>query len=94
MELGRELNNHFKFIRGIQKLNENKINNKYVDYHIIKREYNANPIQLFKMFKETMKENYKIEKLRISEDKKAKNKVQKKKEVEKITETNLFSFWI
>ena len=37
----------FKFIRGIQKYNETKIQNKYNEYNIIKREYNANPIQLY-----------------------------------------------
>ena len=80
----KEVTSHFKFLRGIQKLNENKINSKYLEYNIIKREYNANPIQLFKMFKETMKEQYKLEKLKIRENKKLKNKIQLKREVEKI----------
>ena len=80
----KELLNVFKFIRGIQKLNESKINTKYSEYNIIKREYNANPIQLYKMFKETVKENYKLEKQKITNNKKLKNKTQLKKEVEKI----------
>jgi uncharacterized protein YukE len=78
------LNNEFKFIRGIQKYNDTKINNKYEKYNIIKREYNANPIQLFKLFKETIKEEYKIKKLEITNNKQLKNKLQLKKEIEKI----------
>lgn len=78
------LNNEFKFIRGIQKYNDTKINNKYEKYNIIKREYNANPIQLFKLFKETIKEEYKIKKLEITNNKNLKNKLQLKKEIEKI----------
>ena len=80
----KELLNSFKFIRGIQKLNDSKINNKYSNYNIIKREYNANPIQLYKMFKETVKYNYKIEKQKITDNKQLKNKLKLKKEVEKI----------
>ena len=80
----KELNNNFKFIRGIQKYNDSKIQKKYSEYNIIKREFNANPIQLFKQFKETIKENYKIEKAKITANKKLKNKTQLKKEVEKI----------
>ena len=80
----KELENNFKFIRGIQKLNDSKINNKYSEYNIIKREYNANPIQLYKMFKETIKDNYKIEKQKITDNKQLKNKIKLKKEVEKI----------
>jgi hypothetical protein len=80
----KELLNNFKFIRGIQKLNETKINNKYSEYNIIKREYNANPIQLYKMFKDTLKDNYKLEKQKIINNKKLKNKTQLKKEIEKI----------
>jgi hypothetical protein len=80
----KELLNHFKFIRGIQKYNDSKIQKKYSEYNIIKREFNANPIQLFKQFKETIKENYKLEKAKITANKKLKNKNQLKKEVEKI----------
>ena len=80
----RELLNNFKFMRGIQKLNDLKIQKKYSEYNIIKREYNANPIQLYKMFKDTMKDKYKIEKKKISENKNLKNKTQLKKEVDKI----------
>jgi hypothetical protein len=80
----KEVNNMFKFIRGIQKYNESKINKKYSEYNIIKREFNANPIQLFKMFKETVQDDYKIEKAKITANKKLKNKTQLKKEIEKI----------
>ena len=80
----KELLNSFKFIRGIQKLNESNINKKYSEYNIIKREYNANPIQLYKMFKETVKDNYKLEKQKITDNKQLKNKLKLKKEVEKI----------
>lgn len=80
----KELTNIFKFIRGIQKYNDSKIQKKYSEYNIIKREFNANPIQLFKQFKETIKENYKLEKAKITANKKLKNKNQLKKEVEKI----------
>jgi len=80
----KELTNRFKFIRGIQKYNESKIASKYSEYNIIKRDFNANPIQLFKQFKESMKEHYKLEKAKITANKKLKNKNQLKKEVEKI----------
>jgi hypothetical protein len=80
----KELTNRFKFIRGIQKYNESKIASKYSEYNIIKRDFNANPIQLFKQFKESIKENYKLEKAKITANKKLKNKNQLKKEVEKI----------
>ena len=80
----KELTNRFKFIRGIQKCNESRIASKYSEYNIIKRDFNANPIQLFKQFKESMKENYKLEKAIITANKTLKNKNQLKKEVEKI----------
>ena len=80
----KELENKFTFVRGIQKLNETKISNKYKEYNIIKREYNANPIQLFKQFKESMKEYYQIEKEKIKNNKSLKNKMKLKNEVEKI----------
>ena len=80
----KELTNKFKFIRGIQKYNESKILKKYSEYNIIKRDFNANPIQLFKQFKETIKENYKLEKAKITANKNLKNKMQLKKEVDKI----------
>ena len=80
----KELTNRFKFIRGIQKCNESRISKKYKEYNIIKRDFNANPIQLFKQFKESMKEYYKLEKAKITANKKLKNKTQLKKEVEKI----------
>jgi uncharacterized coiled-coil DUF342 family protein len=80
----KELINRFKFIRGIQKYNDSKIQKKYIDYNIIKREYNANPIQLFKLFKDTIKEYYKLEKAKITANKQLKNKTKLKKEIEKI----------
>ena len=80
----KELLNKFKFIRGIQKYNESKILKKYSEYNIIKRDFNANPIQLFKQFKETIKENYKLEKAKITANKNLKNKMQLKREVDKI----------
>jgi hypothetical protein len=80
----KELTNRFKFIRGIQKYNESKIASKYSEYNIIKRDFNANPIQLFKQFKATIKEEYKLEKAKITANKTLKNKNQLKKEVEKI----------
>jgi uncharacterized protein YoxC len=84
----KELINKFKFIRGIQKYNESKITKTYSEYNIIKREFNANPIQLFKQFKETIKEEYKLEKSKITANKTLKNKNQLKKNVEKIKFTN------
>lgn len=80
----KEFNNELKFIRGIQKYNDSKIQNKYSEYNIIKREFNANPIQLFKLFKETIKEEYKIKKLEITNNKQLKNKIKLKKEIEAI----------
>jgi uncharacterized coiled-coil DUF342 family protein len=80
----KELINRFKFIRGIQKYNDSKIQKKYSEYNIIKREYNANPIQLFKLFKDTIKEYYKLEKVKITANKQLKNKTKLKKEIEKI----------
>jgi hypothetical protein len=47
-------------------------------------EYNANPIQLFKLFKDTIKEYYKLEKSKITANKQLKNKTKLKKEIEKI----------
>jgi hypothetical protein len=80
----KELIHRFKFIRGIQKYNDSKIQKKYIEYNIIKREYNANPIQLFKLFKDTIKEYYKLEKAKITANKQLKNKTKLKKEIEKI----------
>ena len=80
----KELTNKFKFIRGIQKYNDSKILKKYSEYNIIKREFNANPIQLFKQFKETIKEYYKLEKEKITANKNLKNKMKLKREIEKI----------
>ena len=41
----KENNNKFTFLRGIKELNENKIHSKYANYNVIKREFNANPVQ-------------------------------------------------
>ena len=76
--------NIFKFIRGIQVYNDKKIKKYEEEYNIIKREYDANPIQLYSRFKETIKEEYVLEKLIIKENKKLKNKRQLYKELEKI----------
>ncbi len=73
-----------KFIRGMFERNEKVISQKYKEYNIIKRDFNANPIQLFKLFKECMKEKYSIEKKAISANKSLKNKVELKRKVEKI----------
>ena len=73
-----------KFIRGLYNRNERILKNRYKEYNIIKRDYNANPIQLFTMFKETMKEKYETEKKAIINNKRLKNKVEIKKKVEKI----------
>lgn len=65
----------FKFIRGIQTYNDNQINTRYQhEYNIIRREYNANPIQLFKLFKEVMNEEYNTEKEAIRLDQSIKHK--------------------
>ena len=80
----KDLIHRFKFIRGIQKYNDSKIQKKYIEYNIIKREYNANPIQLFKLFKDTIKEYYNLEKAKITANKQLKNKTKLKKEIEKI----------
>jgi len=42
----------FKFMRGIQEYNDVRLNTLYSsNYNIIKREYNANPIQLYNLLK-------------------------------------------
>jgi gas vesicle protein len=80
----KELMNHFKFIRGIQKLNDKQIHKKYnEEYNIIKRNYHANPIQLYKQFKEEMKDRFKTEKEKIKSSN-VKNKTELKKQVDKI----------
>lgn len=57
------LPNEFSFMRGIQSYNDVNLNKKYsANYNIIKREYNANPVQLFRTLKEIVKEQYKLEK--------------------------------
>ena len=77
------LPNEFTFIRGIQSYNDIKLNNKYSkDYNIIKREFNANPIQLYRLFRDIVKEEIKNKKKLISENKKLKNKNELKKQAE------------
>ena len=48
-----------------RSISDPKNENERHEYNIIKIEYNANPIQLYKMFKETMKNKYKIEKIKL-----------------------------
>ncbi len=79
----KENNNKFTFLRGIKELNENKIHSKYADYNVIKREFNANPVQLFRQFRDTMKERYEVEKNKIKNSK-VKNKVELKKQAQKV----------
>jgi predicted nucleic acid-binding Zn-ribbon protein len=79
------LPNEFSFMRGIQSYNDVKLNKKYAaDYNIIKREYNANPVQLFRTLQDTVKEQYKLEKSIIQANKKLKNKRELYKQLEKI----------
>lgn len=79
------LPNEFSFMRGIQSYNDVKLNKKYsANYNIIKREYNANPVQLFRTLKDTVKEQYKLEKSIIQANKKLKNKRELYKQLEKI----------
>ena len=79
------LPNEFSFMRGIQSYNDVKLNKKYsANYNIIKREYNANPVQLFRTLKDTVKEQYKLEKSIIQVNKKLKNKRELYKQLEKI----------
>ena len=79
----KENNNKFTFLRGIKELNENKIHTKYANYNVIKREFNANPVQLFRQFRDTMKERYDVEKNKIKASN-AKNKVELKKQAQKV----------
>ncbi len=79
----KENNNKFTFLRGIKELNENKIHSKYANYNVIKREFNANPVQLFRQFRDTMKERYDVEKNKIKASN-AKNKVELKKQAQKV----------
>lgn len=79
------LPNEFTFMRGIQSYNDIKLNTQFsANYNIIKREYNANPVQLFISFKDTIKEQYKLEKSIIQANKKLKNKRELYKQLEKI----------
>jgi hypothetical protein len=55
--------NNLKFICGIQKYNNTKLNKYNENYNIIRREYNANPIQLYLLFKEEIKIDYKQKKI-------------------------------
>ena len=80
--------NKFVFIRGIKKFNESKMPVKYKNFKVIKREYNANPIQLYNQFKQTMKDNYENQKKLIKESK-CKNKVDLKRKAQKIKFTGI-----
>ncbi len=75
--------NRFVFLRGMKKFNESKIPTKYKNFKVIRREYNANPIQLYKQFKETIKNNFEEAKEQIKKSK-CKNKVELKRKVQKI----------
>ena len=76
---------HFTFIRGIKEYNQSRLENRYAqDYNIIIREYNANPIQLYKLFKSIVKEEYSEAKREITQNQYLKNKIQLKREAEKI----------
>jgi len=76
---------HFTFIRGIKEYNQSRLENRYAqDYNIIIREYNANPIQLFKLFKSIIKEEFLEAKREITQNQHLKNKRQLKREAEKI----------
>jgi len=77
------LPNELTFMRGIQSYNDIKLNNKYAgDYNIIKREFNANPIQLYRLFRDIVKEEIKKNKKLITDNKKLKNKNLLKKQTE------------
>lgn len=81
--------NEFKFMRGIQKYNEVRLNNLYAgEYNIIKREYNANPIQLFNLLKKVVKEELDEAKDEIRGNKNIKNKRQLYKEMVEIKFTS------
>ena len=76
---------HFTFIRGIKEYNQSRLENRYAqDYNIIIREYNANPIQLYKLIKSIDKEEYCEAKREITQNQYLKNKRQLKREAEKI----------
>ncbi len=77
------LPNEFTFMRGIQSYNDIKLTNKYAgDYNIIKREFNANPVQLYRLFRDIVKEEIKKNKKLITDNKKLKNKNELKKQCE------------
>ena len=77
--------NEFTFMRGIQSYNDSRLNKKYAnEYNIIKREFNANPVQLYNSLKENVKKEYKIEKEQIKANKKLKNKRVLYRNLEKI----------
>jgi predicted nuclease with TOPRIM domain len=67
--------NKLKAIRGIREYTKEQINKKYADdYYIIRREYNANPVQLFKAFKHGTMAKYKKQCRLISLNKAIKKK--------------------
>jgi hypothetical protein len=78
--------NKFKFLRGMKEYNDKKIENQYEDeYNLIVRDYNANPMQLFKKFKEIVTEEYKKAKIEIKNNNQLKGKKMRlKREAEKI----------
>jgi len=78
--------NKFKFLRGMKEYNDKKIENQYEDeYNLIVRDYNANPMQLFKKFKCIVQEEYKQAKRDIKNNNHLKGKKMRlKREAEKI----------
>jgi len=83
-----DLTNQVKELLGsnrIQSYNDSRLNKKYAnEYNIIKREFNANPVQLYNSLKENVKKEYKIEKERIKADRRIRNKRELYRNLEKI----------
>ena len=81
--------NKLKAIRGIREYTKEQINKKYADdYYIIRREYNANPVQLFKAFKHGTMAKYKKQCRLISLNKAIKKKKPVHYSVQKIAFKN------
>jgi hypothetical protein len=79
-----ENKNEVIFMYGDKHDNNSKIKKKYSSYNILKRELYTDPNKLYTKFKDTIKEEYTIQKENIKNDKKLKNKTELKKRVEKI----------
>ena len=78
--------NQYIFIRGIQEYNEPRIEEKYEEeYDEVVREFNSNPIQLYKLFKKTIIDEFKEAKRIVTADKTIKKgKLKLKAPLEKI----------